>query len=314
MNIKDKIILGICKHVCVRAEHIEVLSITAVLLLAWLMVAPPAFADPPDNYGGLTQIEAFTNQANAEAFVKRLEDTGKIAFIVEKIVNGKKFYSVVIDTKPSEIIKEALREKALSIVEVQKPSDMDKGKSLPLVIPTRDGAPGPSISMLSGTTIYSLPEPDAAPLGTYSSLGSAQYSSRHERFHVIWLTLIEREGYVRDDDVKVAEFSGHSEPPLLKILTNNENVEEKRPPIKLVLTPDSANLTNSIEITTETVFFEAPSLKAKPIGTYVSLGNGVYTNFSNGFYGVWFGSKFIYGYVPSESVREVEFIPDTPQN
>ncbi len=182
------------------------------MLAVILLITPAAYADPPDNYAGLDQLGAFADKANAERLVKRLEDDGKVAFIVEKSVGGKIFYSVVLDSKPPEIVKEALRKKALSISEVQEGSENGENAGTTLVLPTKGGEPGPSISMLADTAIYSDPEAGAAPLGTYSSLGGANYMSSQDGFHTIWLPLINRYGYVLFDDVEEMEFTGLGEP------------------------------------------------------------------------------------------------------
>ncbi|HEB02149.1 MAG TPA: SPOR domain-containing protein, partial [Nitrospirae bacterium] len=109
MNIKDKIISATRKYTPARLRTTKAPAVTVVLLAVILLITPAAYADPPDNYAGLDQLGAFADKANAERLVKRLEDDGKVAFIVEKTVGGKIFYSVVLDSKPPEIVKEALR-------------------------------------------------------------------------------------------------------------------------------------------------------------------------------------------------------------
>ncbi len=309
MNIKDKIISASPNHTPARLRTTKASEVAAALLAVCLVITPAAYADPPDNYGGLEQLGAYADKANAERLVKRLEDDGKVAFIVEKTIEGKMFYSVVLDSKPPEIVREALREKALSIPEVQEGSENGKAKTSTAVLPTRRGEPGSSISLPGDTTIYSDPEAGAAPLGTYSSLGGANYISRQDGFHTVWLPLINRYGYVLDDDAGGLKFTGQAEPAKGGLL--KEEREAKGPEVRIIL-PTSPG--KGIELRADTVLFESPSPTAETIGKYSSLGRGVYVNFSDGFHGIWFDSKSVYGYVPPESVREVEYSPEEPEN
>lgn len=313
MNIKDKIIPATRKYTPACLRTIKAPEVAVVLLAVLLLITPATYADPPDNYGGLEQLGAFADKANAERLVKRLEDDGKVAFIVEKTIEGKIFYSVVLDSKPPEIVKDALRVKALSISEAQEEPENGENAGTTLVLPTKGGEPGPSISVLADTTIYSDPEAGAAPLGTYSSLGGASYISTQDGFHTLWLPLINRNGYVLEDDVEKMEFRGHAVPAKEGLPEEDKEKEEYAGPVVKILLPTKTGKPGkSIELWTDTVLYESPSPDAEAIGKYSSIGRGVYDNFQDGFHSIWFESKSIYGYVPPESVHEVGDSPEEP--
>ena len=252
---------------------------------------PPARSDPPDNYATLEQLGSFSEKANAQALVDRLDRDGKVAFIVEKTVGGKTFYSVVQDHSPPDIVKDAMRARIAE----------DEGKALEaleVVLPTLDGRSGPSIALMTDTTLYDSPSADATPLGTYSSLGEGRHVRPYKGSHSIWLPVIMRYGFARAQDVRETDFAG--------------SMEDEGLAWEVVLSTQSGKPGPSIAIMTNTTLYNTPFAGAAPIGTYSSLGEGRYVNMFMGHHGIEFPHMETYGFVSPDNARPVEYAPGGP--
>ncbi len=281
-----------------RNPLIRVSALAALIVVsAVLLVFPPGTpADPPDNYDTLEQLGSFAMKANAQALVDRLEADGKVAFIVEKTVGGKTFYSVVHDKKPSAIVRDAMKAKIAE--EEEKALQEEVVAAQEVVVPTLSGRSGPSIALMTDTTLYASPSPVSDPIGTYSSLGGGIHIRLHKGSHSIWLPVMMRQGFARAEDAREADFAG--------------STEDEGPALEVVLHTQSGDAGPSIAIMTNTTLYNAPLADAAPIGTYSSLGEGRYVNMFMGFHGIEFPYMETYGYVSPDDARDVEYTPEEP--
>ncbi len=262
-----------------------------LVILAFVFTGPPpARSDPPDNYNTLEQLGSFSEKDNAQALVDRLHRDGKVAFIVEKTVGGKTFYSVVQDHSPPAIVRDAMRARIAEDEEVVA--------ALEVVLPTLDGRSGPSIALMTDTTLYDSPSADAAPLGTYASLGEGKHVRLYKGSHSIWLPVMMRYGFARSRDVREADFAG--------------SMEGEAPAREVVLPTQSGEPGPSIAIMTNTTLYNTPFAGAAPLGAYSSLGEGRYVNMFMGHHGIEFPYMETYGFVSPDNARPVEYAPGGP--
>lgn len=278
-------------------SRVSALATSIVILAAMLVFSPGASADPPDNYNTLDQLASFAKKENAQTLVDRLEADGKVAFIVEKIVGGKTFYSVVHDKKPAAIIRDAMKAR---IAEDEKTALFQEKEMAPLeeVLPTLSGRSGPSIALRTDSTLYDSPSADAAPIGTYASLGKGKHVRLYKGSHSIWLPVMMRYGFARAEDVREADFTG--------------SMEDEGPALEVLLLTQSGEPGPSIAIMTNTTLYSAPSVDAAPLGTYSSLGEGRYVSVFMGFHGIEFPYMETYGFVSPDDARSVKYIPEEP--
>ncbi len=282
-----------------RNPHSRVYALAAlIVILAAMLVFPPGTpADPPDNYDTLDQLASFAKKENAQTLVDRLEADGKVAFIVEKIVGGKTFYSVVHDKKPAAIIRDAMKARIADDEEMALQEEVSP-IAIEEVLPTLSGRSGPSIALMTDTTLYDSPSADAAPIGTYSSLGRGKHVRLYKGSHSIWLPVMMRYGFARAEDVREADFTG--------------SMEDEGPAQEVLLLTQSGEPGPSIAIMTNTTLYSAPSADAAPLGTYSSLGEGRYVNMFMGYHGIEFPYMETYGFVSPDDARSVEYIPEEP--
>jgi hypothetical protein len=303
-------------------KRVQVMLIASLVVTAFLMVSPgiivPAQADPPDNYAALEQVASFADKTNALKLMEKLENDGKVAFIVEKKVNEQIFYSVVFDKNPPNIVKSALKRKLAEKNRQEIKVDM---KTISAVIPTMQNTPGPSVSLEGETVIYSSPSKDAVPLGTYASLGEAHIVNQKNNYYVMWLPLIERNGYIPVNEVPEAFYSpdegesfvksGNGDKQDISLATGTESILE---PGEVLLPTLNGKAGKSIVIMKSAILYDPNPPYKKKVGTYSSLGDGSYVNSYKQYHAIWFEIKGRYALVPLPKARVILYTPETPEN
>lgn len=287
-----------CTTASLQSQATKAVLVSLITLAFVLAAVQTALPDPPDSYANLEQLGSFSDKDNAQALVGRLDKDGKVAFIVEKVVGGKTFYSVVLDHSPPAIVKDAMR--ARIAVDEEKALE-EAVPASETVVPTQNGEPGPSISLMTDATVYNSPSPEADPIGTYSSLGGGQYVRQYKEFHSLWLPALKRYGFVMAEGTRMADYT-----------PQRDEIANEDPGTEVVLPTRNGLSGKSIAILTNTMMYNAPSADAARLGEYSSLGNGSYESFLSGFHGVWFPDIQGYGYVGPDEVRDVEYSPDEP--
>ncbi len=282
---------------------VTVLAALTVIFATVFASPPPARSDPPDNYATLEQIGSFSEKANAQALVDRYDRDGKVAFILEKDVGGKTFYSVVLDHSPPAIVQDSMKARTAQdegkevLAPVAQAAQVAQ-EAQEVVVPTMSGRSGPSIALMTDAALYDSPSADAAPLGTYDSLGRGRHVMLYRGSHTIWLPVMMRYGFASAKDVREADFAG--------------SMEEEGSALEVVLPTQSGEPGPSIAIMTNTTLYNSPDANAAPLGTYDSLGEGRYVSMFMGYHGIEFPYMETYGFVSPDNARPLEYAPGGP--